>query len=1165
MSKKGILRTFGLSNWAVNNRTSVYLMIAIISFIGISSYSSMPKESFPEVTQPQIYINTIYPGNSPVDMENLISRVIEKELNTINGIKKLSSTSVQDVSIIIADFDFDMPVEEALLDVKDAIDKIKKDLPSDLPADPSVQELDFTQFPVMNINISGDYSKKELKKYAEHLQDEIENLSEISAVDISGIQEDEVEVTIDKIKMEALELSFRDIEGAISQENVAISGGDIKIIDGDDISRRNLRIDGEFKNYKDIEKIIVKNENQNIVYLGNIGEVNFGPAEATSFARLDDETVLTLDVKKKGGENLLNASDKIKDIIDEASVAKFPKDLNIVITNDQSRMTRSMVANLENSILMGVILVIFVLMFFLGLRNSVFVGIAIPLSMLMGIAILDFGGNTMNMMVLFALILALGMLVDNGIVVVENIYRLRDAGMDAEDASKSGVGEVASAIISSTATTLAAFLPLLFWKDLMGEFMKFLPITLIIVLSSSLFVALVVNPALTTSLMKVGPPKISKARKFWLVNVILTIIGLGLWLGPAKLLGALLITVVILRILNRFILTPGAEFFQSKIMPVVENVYSKTNRFALRRKNPIFIFIGTFVLMIVSMGLYFSSKPEILFFPENEPKMVMVFIETPLGTDIEKTDEITKRLEKIVKGVVEKDSIIVEAVLAQVGENTGDPQEGIQPGSSPNKAKITVSFLDFDKRVFLSDVSTKDIMSNISAAVKDFPEAKITVSKDKIGPPVGKPINVEVRGEDYTELVSYVEVIKKVMEDAHVEGVDQLKTDFELSKPMLEINIDRDAGRRFNVSTAQIGSEIRSVLFGKEVSKFKEGEDEYKIQLRYQEDYRYDISDLMNTLITFRSPSNGQISQVPISAVADIAPAETYGSVKRLDMDRVVTIFSEVEEGYNPNVVVGKLKQALEDVPPKEGYQFKFTGEQEEQAKSTAFLMNAMLIAVFVIFLIIVTQFNSIIGPAIIIASVVFSTIGVFLGFGLFSMPFVIFMCGIGIISLAGVVVNNAIVLIDYTNLLRKRRRDELGIPKNGTLPTVAIYETIIEAGRTRLRPVLLTAITTVLGLVPLAIGLNINFKTLLTELDPQFYTGGDNADFWGPMAWTVIFGLIFATFLTLVVVPVMYLLADKVTLRVKNLWAKLQDNNEEAENVIDDPDKLDLSMPKSE
>jgi multidrug efflux pump len=1140
MAEKATKRTFRLSNWAVSNRTSVYLMIVIISFMGIGSYSSMPKESFPEVTQPQIYVNTIYPGNSPVDMENLVSRVIEKELNTINGLKKLSSTSIQDVSIIVADFDFDMPVEEALLEVKDAIDRVKKDLPNDLPADPSVQELDFTQFPVMNINISGDYSKKELRKYAEYLEDEIESLSEISAVDISGIQEDEVEVSIDKIKMEALEICIRDIENAIGQENIAISGGDIKIIDGDDISRRNIRIDGEFKNYKDIEKIIVKNENQNIVYLGHIAEVKFGPAESSSFARLDDETVLTLDVKKKGGENLIKAASRINEIIDLALVERFPKDLNIVITNDQSKMTKSMVANLENSILMGVILVVFVLMFFLGLRNSVFVGVAIPLSMLMGVAILDFGGNTMNMMVLFALILALGMLVDNGIVVVENIYRLRNQGQDREEASKNGVGEVASAIISSTATTLAAFLPLLFWKELMGEFMKFLPITLIIVLSSSLFVALVVNPALTTNFMKIGLPARSASRKFWVLNAALTLFGVAIWMGSAsKLFGAFLVCIVLFRLLNRYFLTPGSEYFQKRIMPFFEAIYTKTIRFALRRYNPLFIFLGTILLMIGSIMFFGATKPEILFFPENEPKMVMVFIETPQSTDIEKTNKITKILEQKIKKAVEKDSLIVEAILAQVGENTGDPQEGVQLGSSPNKAKITVSFFDYDKRVFISDVSTKEIMTNIKEAIREFPEAKITVSKDNMGPPVGKPINVEVSGEDYGELIEYVEVIKKIMEDANVPGVDQLKTDFTADKQELQFIVNRDAARRFNLSTAQIGSEIRSALFGKEVSKFKQGEDEYKIQLRYDDKYQNDIGDLLNTLITFRSPSNGQISQVPISAVADLKYTNTYGSVKRLNMDRVITIFSEVEEGFNPNAIVAKFKQVLEDVPAKEGYMFKFTGEQEEQAKTTAFFMNAMIIAVFIIFLIIVTQFNSIIGPVIILASVMFSTIGVFLGFGLFKMPFVIFMCGIGIISLAGVVVNNAIVLIDYTNLLRKRKREELGVPKDGTLPTKEIYETIIESGRTRLRPVLLTAITTVLGLVPLAIGLNINFFSLLTELDAQFYTGGDNADFWGPMAWTIIFGLLFATFLTLIVVPVMYLLGDKLTIKVKALMQR--------------------------
>lgn len=1139
MSNK--FREFKLSSISVNNRTSVYVLTVLIFIIGLMAYNSMPKESFPEIKQPTIYVNTIYPGNSPIDMENLVTRPIEKEINTINGIKALKSTSVQDVSVIIAEFELDVDPTEALNDIKEAVDRAKSELPGDLPQDPNVMELDFSEFPVMNINLAGDYPYQRLKQYAEYLEDEIENLPEISGVDISGLQEDEVEISVDKIKMEALEISFRDIEGAIAGENISMSGGDIQTIEGTDINRRSLRVDGEFKSMVDLENIIVKNEFQNIVYLKDIAKVNFGPKESVSFARLDSKPVLALDIKKKSGENLLNAADKIKIIIENAKKNEFPKDLSVVITNDQSKFTVSMVSNLENSIIMGVLLVVFVLLFFLGLRNSLFVGIAIPLSMLMGIAILNFGGNTLNMMVLFSLILALGMLVDNGIVVVENIYRMRIEGMDNTSASKYGVAEVAWPIISSTATTVAAFLPLLFWKDLIGEFMKFLPITLIIVLSASLFVALVVNPVLTADYLTIeNKPKIP-AKKFWFRNGVMLVLALlFIFSGISRMIGGLFISGIIFSMLYRWWLKPGSEKFMNVTMPKIENFYYRSIQFALKGRNPIWFFVGTIGLMILSLIFFVASKPKVLFFPDNEPKMVNIFIDAPLGTDISKTNEITKELESKVWNTIKKDSIIIEAMLAQVGEKTADPNEGPQTGSSPHKARITVSFLEFEKRQALTDRKTSEIMADIKEVLRDYPAASITISKDKGGPPVGKPINVEVKGKDYLELIAYVEQLKQMMEDANIPGVDKLKTDLELGKPMLEVTVDREAARRFGLSTQQIAYEIRSGLLGREISKYKEEEDDYKIQLRFSNEYRYNLNNLLNTKITFRNPANGKISQVPITAVSKIDYNSTYGSVKRQDMERVITIFSEVESGYNANEIVAQYKQILAGAPAKAGYEFKFTGEQEQQSQSTDFMVRALWIAIGIIFLIIVSQFNSIIGPVIIMFSILFSTIGVFLGFALFKMPFVILMCGIGIISLAGVVVNNAIVLIDYTNLLRSRKRAEMGLPEDGRLPDDEILNTIMEAGKTRLRPVLLTAITTVLGLVPLALGMNINFFTLLSDFNPDFYMGGDNADFWGPMAWTVIFGLTFATFLTLIIVPVMYWLADVLVYRIKKLIKNL-------------------------
>lgn len=1141
---KEIIKEFKLSSWAVNNKISVYVMMAIILIIGLGSYNSMPKESFPEVKQPIVYVNTAYPGNSPIDMENLVTRPIEKELNSITGLKKLTSTSIQDFSVIIAEFELSVKGEKALQEVKDGIDRASMDLPNDLPADPSVMEMNFSEFPVMNVNVSGDYPQEKLKEYAEYLQDKMEALSEVSSVDLSGLNEEEVEIAIDRVKMEALELSLNDVEQAIAGENITMSGGDIKSIEGTDITRRNIRIDGEFDDWRDIENVIIKNEFQNIVYLRDIGDVTFGPKEATSFARLNGNPVVTLDIIKKSGGNLINAAEKIQQIVADAKADIFPKDLEVVITNDQSKMTKNMVNNLENSIIMGVLLVVGVLVFFLGVRNSMFVGMAIPMSMLMGIAILNFTGTTLNMMVLFSLILALGMLVDNGIVIVENIFRqFSEKGKEKDRASKEGVGEVATAIIASTVTTVAAFIPLLFWEDLMGEFFKYLPITLIIVLSSSLFVALVINPVLTSDYIKIGNKEKSKSSSFWVKNGITVIVAVMLFMIGWRLLGGIFIAGVIISIINRFYLTPVGNWFMNNVMPKIEIAYANFLTKALSGMRPVIYLVGMVILFIVTLGVFAVHPPPIVFFPDSQPNYVNVYVETPLGTDIDRTNEISKKLEKRIAAAVQPDSAILEAILTQVGEKTADPNEGPQSGSSPHKARITISFLEFEKRVNLmeGDRTTSDVMQLIKDACGDFPEAKLTFAKDNMGPPVGKPINVEVKGEDYLTLIGEVEKIKKKMEDLNLKGVDQLKTDLELGKPVLEISINQESARRFGLSTMQIAGTIRTALLGKEISKYKEGEDDYEIQLRLKEEYRYNLNNLMNTRITFRNMATGKISQVPISAVADVKYNSTYGSVKRKDLDRVISIFSEVEEGANANALVAEYKKLLENHQMKDGYEFKFSGEQEEQGESMAFLLGAMQLAIFLIFLVIVTQFNSVAGPFIILLSVLFSTIGVFLGFSLTQTTFSIMMTGIGIISLAGIVVNNAIVLVDYTNLLRQRKRAQNGLdPMKGKLEPNEIVETIVESGKTRLRPVLLTAITTVLGLLPLAVGFNVNFVGLLTSFEPDIYMGGQNAEFWGPMAWAVIYGLIFATFLTLVIVPVMYYISDKGTLKIKNLVAKL-------------------------
>ena len=1120
---KSIIKEFGLSSLAVNNSTSVTLLTLIITIMGIWSYIIIPKESFPDIVIPTVVVSTPYAGNSPVDIENLITRPIEKEIKSISGIKDISSMSVQDYSVIVVEFNPEEDVAKALQDVKDAVDQAKSELPTDLDQDPVVSDVDLTELPIMFVNISGDYSISELKNFAEYLEEEIEKLSEVSSADIRGALEREIVIAADIHKMEAMQVSFSDISDAIAAENITMSGGNLLANE----FRRSLRVQGEFTDPRQIAEVIVSDENGKMVYVKDVAEVKDTFEEPKSFSRSSLLPVLTLDVVKRKGENLLTTAQKVKDIIAKAQQNRFPDNLTVSVTGDQSKYTKNIVSNLENSIIMGVILVTLVLMFFMGLRNALFVGIAIPLSMFMAFMLLSAIGYSANMMVLFSLILALGMLVDNGIVVVENIYRLMQEGYTPIRAAKEGVGEVALPIITSTATTLAAFVPLAFWTGMMGEFMKYLPITLIITLASSLFVALVVNPVLTSKYMKIDEKEPNK-RKLFIISVILLVIAVIFYLMRIYLMGNLIAVVALFIPFNVHVLQPGVKWFQNKFFPWIEKKYFNTLSVVLRKNNPYWVLAGTFFLLIASIMLLNVREPKVALFPDNEPNYINVFIEKPIGTDIEATNEFTMQIEKEIMEMVEPYDVAVESIIANVGEGSGD--EFSFGGETPNKSKVTVSFVEYEKR---EGVSTAVLLEKIRDAMAKYPGVQISVDKEENGPPVGKPINIEVTGEEIDKLIALSDRIRSAIEASNIRGIEELKSDLEVGKPELLIDVNREKARRFGLSTRSVSNELRTALFGFEASKFKDGEDEYPITVRLADDFRYDIDALINKRVTFRDNS-GKIRQVPISSVVDVHYSSTYGSINRKNLDRTINLYSNVSEGYNANEIIAELKLLVGGIDIPSGFEVKFTGEQEEQAESSAFLMRALIIAIMSIVLIIVAQFNSIITPLIIMLSVLFSTIGVFLGLVAFNMDFIIIMTGIGIISLAGIVVNNAIVLIDYTNLLRSRRRAELNVPEDELLPYDELVKSIIKGGEVRLRPVMLTAITTVLGLVPLATGMNFNFITFFTQFDPNFYVGGDNAAFWGPMAWTVIFGLTFSTFLTLVVVPAMYLIADRIRNRHK-------------------------------
>jgi multidrug efflux pump subunit AcrB len=1133
-----VIREFKLTTLALNNRNTILLLaIAILGF-GLFSYKNLPKELTPEVVIPTVMVQTPYAGNPPIDIENLITRPIEKEVESVQGIKEINSTSAQGFSLIMVEFNTDVDINKALQDVKDAVDKAERELPDDLKTDPSVQDIDFSEFPIININLSGNYSIDALNDYAEYLEERFDEVDQVSKVEIKGVNDKEVKVNVDPYRMEAVGLSFAQIESAVRSENLSIPGGELRF----DQTKRSIRTIGEFEEVSELRNIVVKNTDDKLVYLKDIADVRMGYAYPDSYARLDQKPVVSLQVIKKSGENLLAATDQIFSILDQAREEhQIPEDLKVTITNDQSDMIRKQLSNLENSIILGVIFVILVLYYFLGTKNALFVGTAIPMSMFLSFIVLSLIGGRLNMIVLFSLILALGLLVDNAIVVVENIFRfVKDRGYKPYEGARQAVGEIAMPIITSTITTLSAFFPLAFWGGVTGEFMKNLPITLIIVLTSSLFVALVIIPVFAATFMKFGNSaenkKLDKKKNYKIVLVLVGIAGLFYLISVYSIANILMILAIII-FLNVIYFHRAQYLFQNVFLVRLENGYLKLLEFALRRKNPVKFFIGTFVTLILVVMFLGARKPDVLFFPDNDPDYINVRAEMPVGTDIKATDSLMHIVEEDIIEYLDPYSKVVESVLTTVG--SGAAEGFVTAGDSPNVGLTTVSFVDFEYR---GDVNTSEIMAGLSdELIGKYPGAQISIEKNRMGPPTGNPINIEVSGQDFDKLIQVTDSIKQMIAKSKIPGIEGLKMDLDVGKPEVLIDIDREKSRRFGLSTAQIATQIRTALFGKEITDFKVGEDDYPIQLRLDKTYRYDLPSLMNQKITIPGKDNG-FAKVPISSVADVEYSTTYGAVKRKDLDRVITLYSNVLEGYNATEINNQLQSLLQNYDMPEGYKYEFTGEQEEQQESMNFLIQALVIAAVLIMIILVTQFNSLVKPLIIISSVIFSTIGVFLGIGIFNMDIVVVMTGIGIVSLAGIVVNNAIVLVDYIELLKKRKRKEMGLVEGAYLPVKEATECVVQGGKTRLRPVLLTAITTILGLLPLAIGLNMDFGTLLSEFDPQLYFGGNMVKFWGPIAWTVIFGLAFATFLTLVIVPVMYRIAiiiQKKILRVTNMEHK--------------------------
>ncbi|MGB5943587.1 MAG: efflux RND transporter permease subunit [Leeuwenhoekiella sp.] len=1167
--KKQVDKEFALSSWAIENPTVIWVMMAIFFVLGLSAYFGMPRENFPEINETKIYVSVPYPGNTAEDIERLITDPIEDRLKNLSGVVEILSTSQEDYAIITVEFEEDIDVPIAKQRVKDEVEseKANEDWPvfNNAKVEPNVFDLSISEeTPILNINITGDYTVERLKQYAEYLQDEIENLPEIKEVDIRGAQEKEVEVAVDINRMMAAQVSFQDVLSAIQGGNVTMSAGNL-VASG---QRRTIRILGEIDEPQQLNNFVVKNQN-GAVYLRDIADISFTEEDKTTFARQYDKgRVVMLDVKKRSGKNMVEAVEEIDAILEDAVANVFPPDLTVTKANDQSSKTLNQVDDLVNNIIFGIILVVVVLMFFLGFRNALFVGFAIPMSMFMAFMILNFVGYTMNTMILFGLIMGLGMMVDNGIVVVENVYRLMDEeGMTRINAAKKGIGEIAVPIIISTLTTVAAFIPLGLWPGIMGQFMIYFPITLSVVLGSSLFVAIFFNSMLVSRYMSMDEKNIP-LKNLIRISLIFGVIGLLIIFfgGEASGLGSLMLVTVVLLWLYKYVIKGATLRFQKGFLSSLENKYKSFLKYALAGKKPVFFIGGTVLLLFVVFGLFGwsvgSQRTSIEFFPDNKPNQIIVYIEYPEGTDIDKTNALTESIEERVYDVIDRsmyvrdngENILVESAVSQVGEGAGNPQtDGGSSAEMPHRAKITASMREYK---FRDGLDSETLRAKIQQELKGvYPGVSISVEKDAVGPPAGSPINIELEGPDYDELIATAERMRNFIESRNVQGIDQLKLDVNKSKPAMQVVVDREKAGELGVSASQVGQQLRRSLFGEKAGVYKEDGEDYDIYVRFDQNDRYNTSLLFDQNITFRDPATGEVKEIPVSTVTTRKNTSGFSAIKHKDTKRVVTVYSALAPGFiDAGAVVSKIQEEMQDFTnlPND-IAIDYTGQIEEQNKQQAFLNTAFLSGLGLIMLILIFQFGGLSKPIIIMIAIFLSFIGVFGGILATGASFVIMMTMMGIISLAGIVVNNGVVLLDYTQILIDRRIVQLDLPDDALLPKQDVFDILVESGRARLRPVLLTAITTVLGLIPLAIGLNIDFFGLFTSFDPGIYMGGDNVIFWGPLAWSVIYGLIIATFLTLIIVPTLFYVIYRGKIRIKNWRDKRQDKKDAEKQRLQD------------
>ncbi len=1016
---------------AVKWRSSVFLMMVVFVIFGIKAYISLPREADPDIPIPYVMVTTVYAGVSPADMESLVTFKIENKLRGIEGVKKIVSHSAESVSNISIEFSPDINIDMAMQRVRDKVDQAANDLPSDLTDKPLITEITMSDFPVFVLAIYGDIPESDLKKIADDMQDRFESVKGVLEVNLSGTREREIIIAFDYERLQAYSLTMNDLGNAVKNEHVNIPGGAVDIGKG----KYLIRTPGEYTDPEEIANIVVAVKDGRPVYLRDVAQVVDTFEDKDSYATLNGIPAVSVSIKKRVGANILDMSDEIKAIITQAE-EDFPPAVKFILTTDLSDDIRLMVNELENSLITGFILVFLVLFLFLGKLNSFFAAVIIPFSMLISFIVLQALGITLNMMVLFSLIMALGMLVDNAIVIVENIYRHMQEGKSRIEAAYAASEEIGWPMVASTLTTVFAFLPIVFWPGTIGEFMKYLPLTLIITLLSSLFVALLFNPVICATFMKVNPNHKSE----------------------------------------------DDELKFNKFM----QFYMKTLDTALNHRG--LSLLITLFLVILPVFLFGARNLGIEFFPESDPARVYIRANAPQGTNAATTQEMVTKFRQAAETEPN-----VKLTLGEVGGAVADYSDA--GGTTTHRGRLTIEFVDFEDRT----ESSFETINKIREKLKFFPGAEVIWIKENMGPPTGDAVSIEISGTNVEILGSIADNIKKKIKD--IPGLVDLKDDYVKSKPEIRIDVDREKAALLGLNTSSIAMAVRSAVNGMEVGKYREGDDEYDIKVRLPEDKRKSIDDIKNLMIN--TPTG---HYVPISSVAEVSLSAGFGTITRIDFKRVVNVTANAE-GRSSVEVMADVAKRLKDYKLPPGYVMDFTGEQEEQQEAGTFLSSALLVALFLILMVLLIEFNSFSQTFIILFTIILSIGGIFWGLTVTGTKFGIIMTGIGAISLAGIVINNGIVLIDYTNHLRSKG--------------MKMRDAVIRAGAVRFRPVMLTAWTTILGMVPMATGFGIDFKNL------EITQGAEMAQFWSPMANAVIFGLAFSTMLTLIIVPVLYSFTD--------------------------------------